>query len=163
MLPRLMGITHKPQLQFRFDITAYATGMATFQLYAKGSTLPTLEHNTQEVDALGYSLKLKGKTRYPPIQITCYAFENITYNELFAWLAMHTPKEGSGTDLVKQVYAHDMTITLYGPDGSTPKAKWKLIDAQIESIQYGNVDWSVSEVVMPTLSIAYDYFQYTPI
>jgi len=70
-----------PQLSFRFKIIFSELG--DIGIYGKAVQLPTIDNGSITVDYGNTQMKVKGKTKWNDIDVTCYAFENITIDQLW--------------------------------------------------------------------------------
>ena len=153
-MPRLLvPDTYHPILQFRYWVTT--SKLPGSQFYAKSAAQPTAQHTPVTVEYVNSYFKVKGKTRWDSITLSCYQFEGITAPELWAYLQQHQATE-SATDSRAPGYKHDLQLMLLGPD-EVPIGTWKLVGAFISNAEFGDFNWNTSDPVEITLTITYDY------
>jgi hypothetical protein len=157
-MARITAESYRPQLQFRFRIIFSV--LDAVQFYGKSVDLPSAENNPITVEYGNTYMKVKGKTRWNDINITCYSYEDITQIELWEYLDKlhHGVKEGK--DGFAKDYKRDIQIQLLAPDEEKVVGTWRLVGAFVASINYGKLDWGAEEVVQPELTLAYDYAIY---
>lgn len=156
-MARLSPETYKPQLGFRFRIVF--SQLPNIQFYGKATSLPVVENNPLSVEYGNTYMKVKGKTRWNDITITCYEYERMTMDELWDYLTKLHQDVELGKDFYADEYKKDITIQLLSPKEQTV-GTWRLIGAFIASLNPGQLDFSSEEVVQPELVIAYDYARY---
>lgn len=157
-MARISPETYKPLLQFRFRIIFSAIG--DIGIYGKSATLPIVENNPITVEYGNTYMKVKGKTRWNDISFTCYAFEGLTFEQLWSYLSDLHQSVSLGTDFYADRYKKDIQIQLLSPDDQTIVGTWKLIGGFISTLNYGQLDWSSDEVVQPQVTISYDYAEF---
>ena len=146
---------HHPSLQFRYMVTT--SKMPSMQLYGRSAQQPSFDNAPVSVEHINYYFKVKGKTRWNDITLSCYQFEGITAKELWDYLnGSHQEVEGA-TDMYAPSYKHDMQLMILAPDGATPVGTWKLIGAFIANASWGDMDWGTDDVIQCDVTIAYDY------
>lgn len=156
-MARLSPETFKPQLSFRFRIVFSI--LSDIGFYGRSINLPKAQNNPVTIEYGNTYMKVKGKTKWDDVTIKCYAFENMTYPQLWSYLRDMHQKIEDGTDFYADNYKQDITIQLLSPNDK-PIANWKLIGAFINSINYGDLDFGTEEVVQPEITISYDYAIY---
>lgn len=157
-MPRLLvPDTYHPILQFRYWVTT--SKLPGSQFYAKSAAQPTAQHNPVTVEYVNSYFKVKGKTRWDSITLSCYQFEGITAPELWAYLQQHQATE-SATDSRAPGYKHDLQLMLLGPD-EVPIGTWKLVGAFYESVNWGTHDRGTDDVTTAEVTICYDYATYS--
>ena len=153
-MARIAPETYKPILGFRFGITF--SKLPNVGFYGHSSTLPSVENNPQTIEYGNTYIKVKGKTRWNDITITCYAFENITMNEMWNYLNTAHQIIGDGKDKYADQYKGDIQLQLLSPQEEVVTT-FKLVGAFIASTNFGQMGWPNEEIVQPELTIAYDY------
>jgi hypothetical protein len=153
-MARITAATYKPQLQFRFQMSIDKLPNSLY--YLKSSDLPIMSNNSIEIDYGNTSFHVKGKTRWNKLNCTMYAYEGMTYSELFEWANLHH-FISSGTDLYKEDYEVGLIQLQLMKPSNTPVNTVKLHNAYLDEINYGQVDWSSNEPITPSMTIVYDY------
>lgn len=153
-MARLSPEQYNPQVSFRFRIQF--SQIQNINIYGKAIQLPTVDNSPITVEYGNTSMKIKGKTKWNDIQITCYAYEGLTMEQLWMYLNDLHQDVIQGTDEYGDTYKKDIQIQLLGPTDNVV-GTWKLIGAFMSLINYGDMDWSTEEVVQPQITISYDY------
>ncbi len=149
---------YNPLLSFRFKVI-FST-LEGLEFYGKSITLPEAENNPLTVEYGNTYIKLKGKTKWNDVTMTCYAFENVTHDRLWNWLNSIHQDITNGKDYYADQYKKDIIIQLLNPAGEVVIGSWKLINAFISRINFGAMDYTTEEIVQPEISISYDYALY---
>lgn len=153
-MARITAATYKPQLQFRFQMSIEKLPNALY--YLKSSDLPIMSNNSIEIDYGNTSFHVKGKTRWNKLNCTLYAYETMTFSELFLWANYHQTAT-SGIDQHKDMYEVGLIqLQLLNPM-DIPVNTVKLFNAYLDEINYGQVDWGSNEPIAPSITIVYDY------
>lgn len=157
-MARLSPELHNPQVSFRFRIQFSL--LPDVNIYGKAVTLPVVDHAPITMEYGNTQMKVKGKTKWNDITITCYAYERITIDQLWTYLNGYHQDVAQGSDEYGDTYKKDIQIQLLGPTDNVV-GTWKLIGAFVATSDFGSFDWSTEEVVQPELTIAYDYATFT--
>lgn len=153
-MPRLLvPDAYHPMLQFRYQVTT--SKLPGAQFYAKSAAEPTAQGSPVTVEYINSYFKVKGKLRWDSISLSCYQFENITTQELWAYLQQHQAVD-SATDTYAPVYKHDMQLVQLSP-AETPIGTWKLVGAFFETVNWGSRDRGTDDVTTCEITISYDY------
>lgn len=159
-MARLTPINYRPILQYHFHVIFSSLESGTFVTYAKGTDLPSAENNPVLIEYGNTYMHVKGKTRWNNITMTFYSLSRPNTNQtMWDYLNKHQAVT-TGVDAFKDQYMGDMQIQLLNPD-ETVVGTWKLVNAFIASISFGNVDWSAEDVVQPEITFVYDYAEWT--
>jgi len=153
-LARLTPENNNPQLSFRFKVIF--SELADIGIYAKAVQLPTVDNSPITVEYGNTQMKVKGKTKWNDITLTCYAFEKKTINQLWGYLNDLHQDVTLGTDEYPETYKKDIQLQLLSPS-DVVVGTWKLIGAFMASVNFGEFDYAAEEVVQPQLVISYDY------
>lgn len=153
-MARLVPAAHKPILGFRMQLQTEPLGDA--KIYCKSFALPSFDNSPVIAEYGNTQMKIKGKTKWNDLQITCYHYEGMTINDVWNWLLEHQNTPG-GEDDFAEYYKHDITLKLLKPDGNTSAHEMKLIGAFISSADMGQFDWASEEIVEISITLAYDY------
>jgi phage tail-like protein len=154
-MARLTPDLYKPQLSFRFRITF--SQLPDVQFYGKAVNLPTVDNSPITLEYGNTQMKLKGKTKWNDVTITCYAYEKMTIDQLWQYLTDLHQDIIQGWDEYGETYKKDVQIQLLAPSTETVVGTWKLIGAFMSNVNFGELDWSAEEIVQPTLTLSYDY------
>lgn len=158
-MARLAPRNYRPILQYHFIVEFSEHGMElgqNTQNYAKSSDLPSLTNNPVTIDYGNTYMWVKGKTRWNDITMQFYSLsEPDTNKKLWDYLNKHHIVD-DGRDLFKDEYMGQITLKLLHPNEKSV-GKWKLINAIVSDMSWGNVDWSSDEVIQPEVTFKYDY------
>ncbi len=147
-----------PSLQFRYKVLT--SKLPGAQFYARSAQQPGFENNPVTIEHINAYFKVKGKTRWDDITMSCYQFEGITATQFWTYLQDHQQVAGA-TDQYAPTYKHDMQVMVLAPDGDTPVATWKLIGAFYSSVKWGDMDWGTDDAIQVDLTVAFDYCDYS--
>lgn len=159
-MARMSPETYKPLLSFRFKVIFSV--LEGIEFYGKSITLPQAENNPITVEYGNTYLKIKGKTRWNDVTMTCYTFEGMTQDRLWNWLNDLHQKIDEGKDYYADNYKKDITIQLMNPMNDAVVGTWKLIGAFVNNVNFGNLDFATEEIVQPEITISYDYALFEP-
>jgi hypothetical protein len=154
-MARLTPDVYKPQLSFRFRISF--SQLPDVQFYGRAVELPKVDNSPLVLDYGNVQMKVKNKTKWNDITITCYAYEKMTIDQLWQYLTDLHQDVPLGRDEYGDTYKKDVQIQLLAPSGETVVGTWKLVGAFMSSIDFGSMDWSDEAIVQPSIVLAYDY------
>lgn len=158
-MARLSPEAYDPLLSFRFRIQF--SELPDVGFYGKSVNLPVVDNNPLTLDYGNTQMKVKGKTKWNDIQITCYAYEKMTMEQLWDYLNKLHQDVPKGEDKYGDDYKKDIQIQLMNPF-DIPIGTWTLIGGFMSQINFGELDWSAEEVVQPQLTLSYDYATFVP-
>lgn len=153
-MARLDPQTYNPITSWRFKIQFSSLPEVGF--YAKSITMPTLDNQPLTVEYGNTQMKVKGKTKWNDVELTMYAYEKMTIDQLWKYMNTLHQKIDVGEDFYGKDYKLDILIQIMSP-ADIPIAKWTLVGAFANVINFGQFDYSTEEVVQPSLTISYDY------
>lgn len=158
-MPRLAApIAFHPRLKFRYALfTSKLPGTA---IYARSVEQPSFTNSPVTIDYMSNYWKMKGKTRWNNITLSCYQFEGITVRELYKYLNRDHMDVSDGTDMFAEEYKHLMQLFLLSPSGVIPTGTWKLHGAFISDASWGSMDYGLDDVVECEITISYDYAEF---
>lgn len=154
---RLSFSDHKPSLQFRYRLQSSKLGKAN--IYCRAATQPKVNNNPVRVDILNHYFKMKGKTDWDDITLTCYSYEGITAQEVYDYFNNDHQGIELATDYRTMFYKHNLDLFILNPMGQDI-AKWTMKGCFISSAAWGNVDWGVDNPIEIQLVMCYDYAKY---
>ena len=152
---------HHPSLQFRYELVS--NKLPSLKLYGRSSGLPTMDQPAVALEHINGYFNVKGKTRWQDISVSCYAYEGITFKELYDYLNNDHHTIQDATDYYAPQYKHDLKINVLGPDGSTPTGTWTLVGAFFQNVNWGDMAWDTDDAIQCELTITYDYATYEDI
>lgn len=146
----------EPKLQQRFIMTIKNQGVEVPSFMVKAASRPTTNQEAVEIDHINMKRKFKGKTTWEDISITMY--DPIVPSGAQAvsdWLRRcHEPL--TGRDGYANFYKMEISFKMLGPVGDVVE-KWTLHGAFPTQVNFGEMDWSSTEMVNIQATIAYDY------
>jgi len=158
-MPRIViPDSFEPSLQFRYRVTT--SKLPGAQLYARSSQQPGTDGAPVTVEHINAYFKVKGKLRWTDVAMTFYQFEGVTAQEVWSYLQQHQEVNGA-VDTYGPVYKHDLSIEILGPDGSTPTGTWSLKGAWFATINWGQMDWGIDDVIQCDVTVSYDWATYS--
>jgi len=143
-----------PSLQFRYQILSSKIPGAA--IYARSAQQPGFDNAPVTMEHINAYFKVKGKTRWNDITLSCYQYEGITASEVWQYTQDHQAVPGA-TDFHAPNYKHDMTVNILAPDGTTPTATFSLKGAFFGAAVWGDMDWGTDDPIQCELTIVYDW------
>lgn len=156
-MARLSPEQYNPITSWRFKIQFSSLPEVGF--YAKSITLPQIDNAPLTLEYGNTQMKIKGKTKWNDVEMVMYAYEKMTNEQLWEYMTTLHQKVDDGTDFYGEKYKLDVLIQIMSP-GDQPIAKWTLIGAFANLINFGEMDYSTEEVVQPRITFSYDYALY---
>lgn len=153
-MARLAPEQYNPITSWRFRVQF--SSLPDVNFYAKSITLPEIQNNPLIIEYGNTQMKLKGKTKWNDIEMTMYAYEKMTIEQLWKYMNELHQKIDDGTDYYAEKYKLDVLIQIVNPM-DTPIGKFTLVGALASVINFGQFDYSTEEVVQPRLTFSYDY------
>lgn len=155
---RISFAQYLPSLQFRYEITS--TKLPEGKIYARSASLPSAEHAPVTLEYINTYFKVKGKTRWNDITLSCYAYEGFTMQQVYDWTKqMH--KAADNQDDYKVPYYEDMVLKVLDPAGNSPAGgTWTLHGAFIASSNWGSMDWGTDDAIQVEVVVVYDWASY---
>ena len=142
----------EPKQTNRFIV--YMDGIPSYLV--KGMGAITLTQNAVALNHINVQRYVKGKTIWNTIQFTMY--EAITPSgaqAVMEWVRL-SHESVTGRDGYSDFYKKDVTFNMLGPVGDIVE-QWKLKGTYIETANFGDMDYSVSDPAEITLTLKYDY------
>ena len=129
-------------------------GVPSFLIRA--ANRPSIEFEEIELNHINVKRYVKGKGEWQPLQITLYdPIVPSGAQAVMEWVRLH--KESvTGRDGYSDFYKKDVTFNVLGPVGDKVE-EWTLKGAMIQTANFGEMDWSVSEPAEISLTLRYDY------
>ena len=132
----------------------YIEGVPAYLI--KTANRPTITFEEIELDHINVKRYVKGKGAWETLEVTLYdPIVPSGAQAVMEWVRLH--KESvTGRDGYSDFYKKDITFNVLGPVGDKVE-EWTLKGAMIQSANFGDLDWSVSEPAEITLTLIYDY------
>ena len=148
----IMFTPFEPKVKHRFIM--YIEGVPAYLI--KAAARPQLTFEEIALDHINVKRYVKGKGDWQTLAITLYdAIVPSGAQAVMEWVRLH--KESvTGRDGYSDFYKKDVTFNVLGPVGDKVE-EWTLKGAMIQSANFGDLDWSVSEPADITLTLRYDY------
>ena len=148
----IMFRAFEPKVQNRFVL--YFEGIPSFMV--KAASAPSFTDEEVKLDHINSYRKIRGKREWENMDLTLY--DPITPSG--AQAVMEWARLGyesvTGRAGYSDFYKKELTLNQLGPVGDIV-GEWIIKGAFIVSADFGDYDWSSSDVVYVTLSIAMDY------
>jgi len=129
-------------------------GIPSFMIKTSGT--PSIQFDEIELDHINVTRKIKGKGKWQNFDITLY--NPIVPNgaqAVMEWVRL-SHESLTGRDGYAGMYKKDIDLYMIGPIGDKI-SQWKIKGAFILSAAFGDLDWSASDIVEISLTLAYDY------
>ena len=148
----IMFTPFEPKTKNRFIM--YIEGVPAYLI--KTANRPTITFEEIELDHINVKRCVKGKGAWETLEVTLYdPIVPSGAQAVMEWVRLH--KESvTGRDGYSDFYKKDITFNVLGPVGDKVE-EWTLKGAMIQSANFGDLDWSVSEPAEITLTLRYDY------
>jgi|TARA_R110000851_G_scaffold650_1_gene2148 hypothetical protein len=148
----IMFTPFEPKTKNRFIM--YIEGVPAYLI--KTANRPTITFEEIELDHINVKRYVKGKGAWETLEVTLYdPIVPSGAQAVMEWVRLH--KESvTGRDGYSDFYKKDITFNVLGPVGDKVE-EWTLKGAMIQSANFGDLDWSVSEPAEISLTLRYDY------
>ena len=148
----IMFTPFEPKVKNRFIM--YIEGIPAYLI--KTANRPSITFEEIELDHINTKRYVKGKGVWDELEITLYdPIVPSGAQAVMEWVRLH--KESvTGRDGYSDFYKKDITFNVLGPVGDKVE-EWTLKGAMIQSANFGDLDWSVSEPAEISLTLRYDY------
>jgi hypothetical protein len=130
------------------DIPSYMVKMAN---------RPSIKFETITIDHINVKRKLQGKGEWDDITLTLYdPIVPSAAQAVMEWVRL-SHESLTGRRGYADFYKKDITLNLLGPVGDVVE-EWKIMGAFINSVNFGEVDWSAgADVTTIEISLSMDY------
>lgn len=152
--------------------------------FVRTTSLPSIENNPVTVDTINSDYKIKGKSRWQPINVTLYDpifFQTGRGKDFtkdlksigsgaaaaYYWLNAYHHTSARDRDYEMDRYKQTVTISYLDPTGAISLSaivqdKWVLHGAFCSSINWGELDVSSDDLVLIDIEITYDWAEFIP-
>jgi hypothetical protein len=130
--------------------------------FVKVAARPSITFDETEVHFLNEKMYIPGKATWEPLSVTFLDTNQSGSSQLLKWLTAvfdfsePTSKKMSSK---KESYVGEVTLTMYDGCGS-PMERWTLSDAWPQAINFGDLDYSSSEVADIQVTLRYSQVKY---
>ena len=142
----------EPKQKNRFIM--YIDGFPSYMV--KGVGAVSLTQGSVQLNHINVQRYVKGKTVWNTVSFTL--FDPITPSgaqAVMEWVRLHH-ESVTGRDGYSDFYKKDLTFNVLGPVGDVV-SEWVIKGAFITNMSQGSFDWSSSEPVELTITVAMDY------
>jgi hypothetical protein len=148
----IMFRAFEPKVQNRFVL--YADGIPSFMV--KNVSAPNFTDESIKLDHINTYRKIRGKREWGDMDLTLY--DPITPSGAQAVMdwARISYESVTGRAGYSDLYKKDLTLNVLGPVGDIV-SEWVIKGAFITSMDQGSLDWSSSEALELTVTVAMDY------
>ena len=148
----IMFTPFEPKTKNRFIM--YIEGVPAYLI--KTANRPTITFEEIELNHINVKRYVKGKGAWETLEVTLYdPIVPSGAQAVMEWVRLHT-ESVTGRDGYSDFYKKDVTFNVLGPVGDKVE-EWTLKGAMIQSANFGDLDWSVSEPAEISLTLRYDY------
>ncbi len=152
------NIIIKRKFRWTLEISDPATGaIIVAPQFVKVNARPNLEIEETEVNYLNSKMWIPGKSNFQEITVTYFDASTPTMQGLWDFLTW----QYNGGKVPQPIPAHnsDFFLKLYDGCGCTIE-EWKMSNAFITAINFGELDYTSSEEVTVEMSIRYSQIEY---
>jgi hypothetical protein len=148
----IMFRAFEPKVQNRFVM--YMDGIPSFMV--RNVTAPNFTDESIKLDHINSYRKIRGKREWGDMDMTLY--DPITPSGAQAVMdwARLSYESVTGRAGYSDFYKKELTINILGPVGDIV-GEWIIKGAFVTQADFGDYDWSSSEVVDVSLTVAMDY------
>jgi hypothetical protein len=148
----IMFRAFEPKVQNRFVL--YADGIPSFMV--KNVSAPNFTDESIKLDHINTYRKIRGKREWGDMDLTLY--DPITPSGAQAVMdwARISYESVTGRAGYSDLYKKDLTLNVLGPVGDIV-SEWVIKGAFITSMDQGSLDWSSSEALELSVTVAMDY------
>lgn len=148
----IMFTPFEPKIKSRFMMNI--DGIPAYTI--KTANRPQITFEEVQLDHINVRRFVKGKGVWQTLQITLYdPIVPSAAQSVMEWVRL-SHESVTGRDGYSDFYKKDITFNVLGPVGDIIE-EWKLKGAWIQDAQFGDVDFTSSDVLDVTLTLRYDY------
>lgn len=154
-------LVFKRKYRWAFEVQGLAVGDVPSH-YVKLAARPNLAIDETEINFLHGTDYLPGKGKWESINVTYYDTDAKEMKPLWDWLASvynFTDSEGIHQASTKRTYAGRGVLKLFDGCGNTMEV-WELYDLWPTNINFGELDYSSSDVAEIELTLRYSRVEY---
>ena len=148
----IMFRAFEPKVQNRFVL--YADGIPSFMV--KNVTAPNFTDESIKLDHINPYRKLRGKREWGDMDLTMYDPVTPSGAQAVMDWARISYESVTGRSGYSDLYKKDLTLNVLGPVGDVV-SEWVVKGAFITNMSQGSFDWSSSDPVELTITVAMDY------
>lgn len=148
----IMFRAFEPKVQNRFIL--YSDAIPSFMV--KAVTAPSFTDEEIKLDHINSYRKIRGKRNWENMDMTLYDPINPSGAQAVMDWARLSYESVTGRAGYSDFYKKDLTLNLLGPVGDII-SEWIIKGAFIVNMAQGSLDWSTSEGIELTITVAMDY------
>lgn len=142
----------EPKVKFRYIM--YIDGIAAMTIHAAGR--PSLSFEPITIDHINMKYKVAGKSEWQPINLRIYEFITpSTAQSVMGWVR-RCMEWATGAAGYQEAYKQDVELKMLGPAGDIVES-WVLKGAWASDVNFGDLDWSTSDIAETEITLTYDY------
>jgi hypothetical protein len=146
------AFTWEPKYENRFIMSI--SDVPAFLI--KSSAKPSATNGSVTLDHINVQRYVKAKTVWNTIDIQIYdAIVPSAAQKMMEWFRLHH-ESATGRDGYSSMYKKDITLESLSPLGEVIE-DWTLKGTYLESVNFGNLDWSNEAAVMISATLKYDW------
>jgi len=150
----LLFTAFEPKVQNRFIIRLADSGIPSFM--AKSVSAPSFTDEEVTLHHINSYRKIRGKRTWNDISVTLYDPITPAGSQAVMEWARLAYESVTGRAGYSDFYKKDVTLDILGPVGDIV-GEWIIKGAFIKESNFGDYDWSNSEAVELSMTLAYDY------
>ena len=148
----IMFRAFEPKVQNRFVL--YADGIPSFMV--KNVSAPNFTDESIKLDHINTYRKIRGKREWGDMDMTLYDPITPSVAQAVMDWARISYESVTGRAGYSDLYKKDLTLNILGPVGDIV-SEWVIKGAFITSMSQGDLDWSSSETIDLSITVAMDY------
>lgn len=151
-LSDMLSKMQEPKRQFRWILSLDAVDAFTL----KTATRPQIAFEDTVVDYINTKFYYAGKATWEPLTLTLYdPLIPSAAQKTMEWLRL-VYEANTGRMGYKQFYQKNFNLKLLDPVGAVAE-DWEIVNAWPMSLNWGELDYSVSDPVNITMTVRFDY------
>jgi hypothetical protein len=159
------NLIFKRKFRFTFELQDICGGQSVPNYYVKVASRPNLEVEETEINFLNAKTWIPGKASWQTMSVTYLDVATADAAPLFSWLASvynFTDPINLGMGSKRSDYSATAILKLWDGCGQLLE-KWTMKDVWPTNIDFGDLDYSASEIVEIALTLRYSEVKYEPI
>ncbi len=142
---------YEPKRKFRWVLQI--EGVDAFLM--KTAARPSFETDEIEIGFINATRYLAGKTKFSEMSVTLYdPIAPSASQQIMEWIRLHY-ESVSGRAGYADFYKRDLQLKVLDPVGTVVEL-WDLKGCWLTTVEYGDLDYDVSDAMEVTISIRYD-------
>ena len=159
------NIIFKRKFRWTLQITGNGScgGATSPPYFVKVASRPSIQFDETEVHFMNDKIYIPGKPTWEPITVTFLDTNQFGTPELLTWLSsVYDFSKASSRKMSSKRSAYTASVSLTMYDGcSAPLENWVLADAWPSAMNFGDLDYSSSEIADIQVTLRYSMVSYT--